>query len=303
MNTHASVAHARAPAVWPGLLLASLGAVAFSGKAIIVKLAYRYGVDAVTLIMYRMLFALPMFVALAWWAGRGKPALTRRDAITVVALGFSGYYLASFLDFAGLQYISAGLERLILYLNPTLVLALGALLFGRRVTRRQFVALAVSYAGVLVVFGHEVGLQGAHAALGAALVFGSAVSYALYLVYSGEEVRRLGALRLTGLATTVACLLCIAQFFVLRPLDAMAVAPEVVWLSVLNATLCTFAPVLMVMMAIERIGATLTAQTGMIGPLTTILLATLVLGEPFTVWVAAGTLLVLTGIWLLAKWR
>jgi drug/metabolite transporter (DMT)-like permease len=303
MNTHASVAHARAPGVWPGLLLASLGAVAFSGKAIIVKLAYRYGVDAVTLIMYRMLFALPMFVALAWWAGRGRPALTRRDAITVVALGFSGYYLASFLDFAGLQYISAGLERLILYLNPTLVLALGALLFGRRVTRRQLVALAVSYAGVLVVFGHEVGLQGAHAALGAALVFGSAVSYALYLVYSGEEVRRLGALRLTGLATTVACLLCIVQFFVLRPLDAMAVAPEVVWLSVLNATLCTFAPVLMVMMAIERIGATLTAQTGMIGPLSTILLATLVLGEPFTVWVAAGTLLVLSGIWLLAKWR
>ena len=194
-------------AVWPGLLLATLGSIAFSGKAIIVKLAYRHGVDAVTLIMYRMLFALPMFLLLAWWAGRGKPALTARDRWTILGLGFSGYYLASFLDFAGLQFISASLERLILYLNPTIVLALGVLLFKRRVRGRQLVALAVSYSGVALVFGHEVRLAGTHVALGAALIFASAVSYAVYLVYSGEEVKRLGALRLTGRATSVSCLL------------------------------------------------------------------------------------------------
>ena len=182
----------------PGLALAAAGSVAFSAKAIIVKLAYRHDVDAVTLIMYRMLFALPLFVALAWWAGRGKPPLRRRDLVAVAGLGFCGYYLASFLDFAGLQYISASLERLILYLNPTLVLALGWLLFGHRATGRQLLALAVSYAGVLLVFGHEVQLAGADSALGAALVFGSAVSYAVYLAYSGREVQRLGALRLTG---------------------------------------------------------------------------------------------------------
>jgi drug/metabolite transporter (DMT)-like permease len=290
-------------ALWPGLVLAVLGAVAFSGKAIIVKLAYRHGVDAVTLIMYRMLFAMPLFLALSWWAGRGKQPLTRRDWMVVGGLGFSGYYLASFLDFAGLQYISAGLERLILYLNPTIVLALGVLLFKQRVRRPQLVSLAVSYCGVLVVFGHEVTLLGSHVALGAALVFGSAVSYALYLIYSGEEVRRLGALRLTGLATSVACVLCIGQFFVLRPVSAMAVAPEVLWLSVLNATLCTFCPVLMTMMAIERIGATMTTQVGMFGPLSTILMGIVFLGEPFTAWVAAGTVLVLAGIWLLARWR
>jgi len=288
---------------WPGLLLATLGAVAFSGKAIIVKLAYRHDVDAVTLIMYRMLFALPLFLLLSWWAGRGKPALTRRDWIVVLGLGFSGYYLASFLDFAGLQYISASLERLILYLNPTLVLFLGVVLFRKTVNRRQLMALGVSYAGVLLVFGHEIQLVGSHVALGAALVFGSAVSYALYLAFSGEEVKRLGALRLTGLATTVACVLCIGQFVVLRPMAAAVVAPEVIWLSVLNATLCTFAPVLMVMMAIERIGATMAAQTGMVGPLSTILMGVLILGEPFTGWVAAGTVLVLAGIWLLAKAR
>ncbi|MEY4564686.1 MAG: hypothetical protein RLZZ618_3963 [Pseudomonadota bacterium] len=286
-----------------GLTLAAAGAVAFSGKAIIVKLAYRHGVDAVTLIMYRMLFALPLFVLLAWWSGRGKPPLARRDVAAIVGLGFTGYYLASFLDFAGLQFISAGLERLILYLNPTLVLLLGVLVFKKRVTRTQLLALAVSYGGVMVVFGHEVTLQGPNAALGALLVFGSAVSYAVYLSFSGEEVSRLGALRLSGWATSVACIMCLLQFVLLRPLSSAVVPMEVVWLSVLNATLCTFCPVLMVMMAIERIGATMVAQTGMIGPLSTILMGVVILGEPFTAWVLAGTVLVMGGIWVLAKGR
>src|SRR5437763_15079248 len=126
--------------------------------------------------MYRMLFALPLFALLAWVAGRGKRRLTPRDWLAVMGLGFTGYYLASFLDFAGLAYITASLERLILYLNPTLVLAIGVIVFKRRVTRRQIVALGVSYCGVLLVFGHEVSFQGKGAALGAALVFASALS-------------------------------------------------------------------------------------------------------------------------------
>jgi drug/metabolite transporter (DMT)-like permease len=288
-------------ALWPGLLLAGAGSIAFSGKAIIVKLAYRHGVDAVTLIMYRMLFALPLFLAMAWWAGRGRPRLSGRDWRVLLGLGFSGYYLASFLDFAGLQYISASLERLILYLNPTLVLLMGALFFKRGVSARQLLALGVSYTGVLLVFGQEVGHQGPQAALGALLVLGSAVAYAVYLSTSGEEVRRLGALRLGGLASSIACGLCIAQFGLLRPIAAALVAPEVLWLSLLNATLCTVAPVLMVMMAIERVGATLTAQTGMIGPLSTIAMGILVLGEPLNAWIGAGTVLVLAGVWLLAR--
>lgn len=285
-----------------GLALAAAGSVAFSGKAIIVKLAYRHGVDAVTLIMLRMLLALPLFLLLAWWAGRGKPALTARDWRAVAGLGFSGYYLASFLDFAGLAYITASLERLILYLNPTLVLGLSVLLLGQRVSRAQLAALAVGYAGVLLVFGHEVTLEGADVALGAALVFASAVSYAVYLVYSGTEVKRLGALRLTGLATSVACGLCIGQYLLLRaPQDALTVPAAVWWLSLLNATACTFAPVILVMLAIERVGATVTAQTGMIGPLATIAMGVAILDEPFTPWVVAGTVLVLSGVWLLAR--
>ena len=285
----------------PGLLLAVLGSIAFSGKAIIVKLAYRHGVDAVTLIMYRMLFALPIFAAMAWWASRGKPPLTRRDWLGVLGLGLTGYYLASFLDFAGLAYISASLERLILYLNPTLVLLLGWLLYRRPVGRRQALGMGISYLGVVLVFGHEVKLDGGDVALGALLVFLSAVSYAIYLSYSGQLVQRLGSLRLVGLATTVACGLCIAQFLLLRPMSAALVAPPVIWLSILNATLCTAVPVLMVMMAIERIGASLAAQTGMVGPMSTILMGVLILGEPFTAWVAAGTVLVIAGVFVVSS--
>ena len=284
-----------------GLLLALAGSIAFSGKAIIVKLAYRHGVDAVTLIMFRMLFALPIFAVMAWWASRGKPPLTRKDWLGVLGLGLTGYYLASFLDFAGLAYISASLERLILYLNPTLVVMLGWVLYRRSITWGQAVGMLISYCGVVLVFGHEANLQGTNAAWGTLLVFLSAVSYAIYLVYSGEMVRRLGSLRLVGLATTVACLLCLLQFVVLRPFSAAVVAPEVIWLSVLNATLCTAAPVLMVMMAIERVGAGMTAQTGMVGPLSTILMGVWILGEPFTVWVAAGTALVITGIFVFTQ--
>jgi drug/metabolite transporter (DMT)-like permease len=289
-----------------GLLLAIVGSIAFSGKAIIVKLAYRYGVDAVTLIMYRMLFALPIFAVMAWWASRGKQALTRNDWLGVLGLGFTGYYLASFLDFAGLAYISAALERLILYLNPTLVLILGWLLYKKPVAARQIAAMGLSYAGILLVFGHELTIKtinNANTVLGAALVFGSAVSYAIYLSYSGEMVKRLGSLRLVGLATTVACLLCIGQFAVLRPFSAMAVAPQVIWLSLLNATLCTALPVLAVMMAIERIGAPLAAQTGMIGPMSTILMGVFILGEPLNAWVIAGTVLVLAGVYMVSRSR
>ncbi len=279
-----------------------LGAVAFSGKAIIVKLAYRHGVDAVTLVMLRMLFALPLFLAMAVWASWGKPPLPSRDRWAIFGLGFCGYYLASFLDFAGLQYISASFERLILYLNPTLVLLLGWALFRKTVGRIQLWASAVSYAGIALVFGHELQVDGPNAATGAALVFASAISYAVYLVCSGELVKRMGSLRLVGWASTVACLLCIAQFLVLRPLGAAIVEVPVLWLSVLNATLCTVVPVLLVMLAIERIGAGLTAQVGMVGPLSTIAMGAALLGEPMNAWILSGTVLVMAGVFLVSRY-
>jgi drug/metabolite transporter (DMT)-like permease len=294
--------HAAGTGMAAGLALAVTGAITFSGKAIIVKLAYRYGVDAVTVIMLRMLFALPIFAAMAWWASRGKAPLSARDWMGVVGLGFCGYYLSSFLDFAGLKYITASLERLILYLNPTFVMLLAWLVYGKRFARMQLAGMALSYCGVMLVFAHEVLLAGQQTAIGAALIFASAASYAVYLVYSGQLVKRLGSLRLVGLATSVACLFCIAQYVLLRPIgSAFEVAPPVIWLSVLNATLCTAVPVLLVMMAIERIGPALSAQSGMVGPLATIMMGVLVLGEPFTAWIAAGTVLVIAGIFVFSR--
>ena len=284
-----------------GLLLAAAGSIAFSGKAIIVKLAYRHGVDAITLVMFRMLFALPFFIAMAWWAGRHQAPLTRNDWLGVLGLGFTGYYLSSFLDFLGLQYISASFERLILYLNPTLVLVLGWVLYKRKITYRQGMAMALSYSGVLLVFGHEVSLVGDNIALGAILVFGSAITYAIYLTYSGELVQRLGSLRLAGLATTVACFFCILQFVLLKPVAALNVVPEVIWLSMLNATVCTVLPVLMIMMAIERIGPGLTSQIGMIGPLSTLTMGAFFLNETFNLWILMGTVLVLGGVFWVTK--
>jgi drug/metabolite transporter (DMT)-like permease len=160
--------------------------------------------------------------------------------LATLAVAFSGKSII-----VKLGYISASLESLILYLNPTLVLLLG------------------------LVFGHEIKLEGANAALGTPLVFLSAVSYAVYLSFSGELVRRLGSLSLVGLGTSVACVLCIGRFVLLRPMCAALVAPEVIWLSVINATLCTAVPLLMVMMAIERIGVGLAAQAVMVGPMST----------------------------------
>lgn len=289
---------------WAGLAFAIVGAVAFSGKAILAKLMYRHGVDAVLVLFWRMAFAGPFFVVMAWWAGRGREPLDRRTLGRVLLLGFFGYYLASFLDFLGLQYVTASLERLILYLNPTIVLVLGLLLFGKTVSRWQMLAMAVSYAGVILAFAHEVRFDGARTVLGAALVFASAVSYALYLSGSGELVQRLGSMRLVGWASSVACALCVIQGFVLKDLPTLAATPTpVLWMSVLNALVCTVVPMLLVMMGIERLGAGLAAQVGMVGPMSTVLMGVFLLGEPFTVWMGLGTMLVLAGVAMLARPR
>ena len=287
---------------WTGILFAATGAILFSGKAIIVKLGFRFGADAVTLLALRMLVAFPLFLLMGWWAARrATRPLAPGERWRIAGLGFLGYYLASFLDFAGLAYISATLERLILYLTPTLVLLLGWAAFGRRPSRVQWIALLVSYFGVALAFGHDLQSGDRGILIGGALVFGSAMAYALYLVGSGELVARVGAVRLTAYASSVASVLCIGQFLLLRPLSALVLPREVYWLSLLNGTLCTVAPVLLVMLGIASIGSGLAAQIGMLGPVSTIVLSMLVLGEAMGPWQVAGTLLVLGGVLLVTR--
>ncbi len=299
MDTHARQ-------TWSGYTLALVGAISFSGKAIVAKLLYRHGIDALAAVALRMLLAWPFFIAMAWWGGRGKAPLNGADRWRVLVLGFTGYYLASVLDFSGLQYISASLERLILFVYPTMVAMIAAARGHRGVTRKQALALAISYAGVLLAFGHEAAASlhdpGSRVLWGGALVLGSAVSYAVYLVLSGETVGRFGSVRLTGLASGMACALCVAQFCALRPWHAWADFSAPVWeLSILNATVCTVVPMWMVMRAMELIGPSHTAQVGMVGPLSTVLLAVWLLGERLTLPLLVGTALVLVGIGLLAR--
>jgi drug/metabolite transporter (DMT)-like permease len=284
-----------------GVLLVAFGAVAFSGKAIIVKLGFRLGADAMTLLALRMAVALPFFLLMGFWAARRAPALARRDGWRIVALGVCGYYLASLLDFLGLAYISATLERVILYLTPTFVLLLGVWLAHRRPSRRQLVALAISYAGVLMAFGHDLHIAGSDVLVGGALVLGSALSYAAYLYGSGEIVERVGAVRLTAYASTVASVLCIGQYLLLEPWGLPDVPAAVYGLSLLNGTLCTVLPVLATMMGIRRIGSGLASQIGMIGPVSTIVMSLLILREPMGHAQIAGTILVMCGVLMVSR--
>jgi len=281
-----------------GLIFAVVGATTFSGKGIIVKLGYQFGSDAVTLLMLRMLFALPLFVLMGYWAGRGKPRLKPGDWLTLAGLGFLGFYLASALDFAGLKYITASLERLILCLQPTLVLLFGWVLSKRKILFRHTLGIIVSYSGILVVFGLEAARgENQSVGLGGFLIFLSTLSYATYLVWSGNFVKRIGSARLVGIATSFACLFAIVQYFFILPLENIyLIAPQIVWLSLLNATLCTVIPVLTVMLAIERVGPAIASQIGMLGPIFTIILGILILKEPFTIAIALGAALVIAGV-------
>ena len=282
-----------------GLALAVTGSALFSGKAIVVKLAYRYGVDPLTAIALRMAFAAPLFVVAYWWAARGAPPLTRGDHGRLLILGVLGYYLASYLDFLGLQHVTAALERLILFLNPTIVLLISAIFLAKRIRRLDWIALSIAYAGIVLAFWHDVRLEGGRIGLGSALVFGSAVCYAIYLVVGGELVRRLGAIRLTSYAMCVSSAAVMAHFLVMNPLSSLEQPAPVYWLSLLNATLCTVLPVFATMLAIERIGAGRASMAAMVGPIATIGLAFVFLGEPVSGWQLAGTVLVLAGVYVL----
>ena len=283
-----------------GLGLAMAGSILFSAKAIVVKLAYRHGVDATTLIALRMLFAAPFFALAYLWSSRGRPPLAREDHLRLIAIGLVGYYAASYLDFLGLKYVTAGLERLILYLNPTIVIVLSALFFHRRITRIDGLALLLAYGGIVAVFWHDVSFAGEGVALGAALVFGSAVAYAIYLVAAGELVRRHGAIRPTAYAMLVSTAAVVVQFLILNPVSALAQPEPVYWLSLVNGIFCTVLPVFAIMLAVERLGANHTALATMIGPVSTILLAWVFLAEAISLWQVVGTVLVLAGILVLS---
>lgn len=264
---------------------------------------YRHGVDATTVLALRMAMAFPFFVGLAVWSAsrRSMQTLNAGDRWRILGLGLLGYYLSSYLDFAGLQYISAALERLILFLMPTLVLLISARVFKRTIVARQWLSLGLSYTGVIFVFSEQWSLAGTSTAIGSGLVFGAAASYAIYLVISGELIDRVGATRLVAYAMCVSSVACIGQFLLLKSYADLWQALPVLKLSLLNATLCTVCPVLLTMWAVGRIGAAMTSQLSMVGPIATLGLGSWFLNETISSWQLFGTALVTLGVLLLTR--
>jgi drug/metabolite transporter (DMT)-like permease len=282
-----------------GALLVAAGAICFSGKGVIIKLAYRHGVDAVTLLALRMLFSAPFFLGLGWWAARRGDIepLSWADRRSMLALGLIGYYLASYFDFLGLQYVTAALERLLLFVHPTFVVFFSALLYGRRITRRDLVAIALSYLGIFVVFYNDLATQPGNVALGSFWVLASALFYAAYLIGSGRLVGRVGTLRFACYAGLVSSAGVVTQFLCTRDAGLIASQAAAVYgLALLMAVASTVLPIVMTMEGIRRIGASHASIIGSVGPLATIFLGAIFLGERITAIQIAGALLVLAGV-------
>ena len=284
-----------------GIAFAVAGTLAFSFRPILIKLSYAaHPVAPTTLLFLRMVLSLPFFLAVAWWLRRQEPRLTPRDWAAVAALGFVGYYAASFLDFLGLQYIGAGVGRLILFLYPTLVLLLSFVFLGKKPGRRELTALAVTYAGIVLVISSQAsgGAQGKLFMLGALLVFASALFYAVYLVAGGQLVKRVGSMRFTAYSMVVATVPAVLQFFILEPVSSLRL-PGAVWTYVVVlATFSTVFPLFLQAEALKRIGASEFALIGALGPVSVAVTSALGLDEPFT-WVqAVGGALVILGVLL-----
>lgn len=281
-----------------GVAMAILGVVCFSLRPIFIKLAYTYVVDPVTLLALRMIFSLPFFLAAAAWVGReGKhPPLEHRDLWSIVLLGFVGYYFASFADFLGLQYLSAGIGRLIVFIYPTLVVLLSMAFLRKRPTAREVIALGVTYAGLALVMSNAIGGPNADLVLGAALCFASASGYAVYLVASSQVVRRVGSMRFTAYAMSAASGFCILQFLLLRPVSALRMPGEVYGLAVAIAAVSTVLPVFITAEALKRIGANQVALLGALGPVTAIFFGWAGLDEFMTPVQLGGAALVLAGV-------
>lgn len=286
-----------------GAALVITSAVAFSAKAIFVKLAYgdlttAVRVDPVTLLTMRMGLALPLFAFIAWWSSRNTEySLSQSDWFLLVGIGLMGYYGASLFDFWGLMYISAALERLILFLNPTLVVILSALAFGYRIQARDVFALVISYAGIALVFTHDLSVNRDDVLLGGMLVLMSAILYAGYLVGAGQMIKRVGALRFAAYASIVSTIAIVLHFLLTHDVPVITDQSTRVWiLTGCMALISTVLPVVMMAEGMRRVGSSNAAMMSSIGPIATIFMGNAFLGEPVTSIQLLGAALVMIGV-------
>jgi drug/metabolite transporter (DMT)-like permease len=287
-----------------GIAFATFGVLCFSFRPILIKLSYAaHPVTPTTLLFLRMSLSLPFFLAIAWWLRNQQPRLERRDWAAVAGLGFLGYYAASFLDFIGLQWVGAGVGRLILYLFPTLVVLMSFFFLKTSPTRRELVALVLSYAGIALVLSNQLHGENRLFVLGAAFCFASAVCYAGYLVAGSQVVKRVGSMRFTAYSTVIATIPAVVQFCILESRESLQL-PSAVWgYAIILATFSTVVPLFLQAEALKRIGANHFALIGAVGPVSVALTSALGLDEPFTALQAVGGALVIFGVLLVSLKR
>jgi drug/metabolite transporter (DMT)-like permease len=289
-----------------GIAFAVIGVLAFSVRPILIKLSYAaHPVSPSTLLFLRMTLSLPFFLAIGWWLRRKEPQLSGRDWANIGLLGFLGYYGASFLDFLGLQYVGAGVGRLILFLFPTLVLLLSFVFLHKKPSLRELVALAMSYAGIALVVSSQVvpSAEGRLFVFGALLIFGGALLYAIYLVAGSQVVKRVGSMRFTAFSMAISSIPAVVQFVLLEPATALDLPASVWAYAGVLATVSTVLPVFLQAEALKRIGANHFALIGAVGPVSVAVTSAVGLDEPFT-WVQAlGAMLVISGVLLVSAKR
>jgi len=281
------------------LALVIVGSMMFSAKPIVIKLMYEYDINTIQTLFLRMIFAFPIyFVILLIQRKTLKENMERSFILPVLFFGMSGFYIASFLDFWGLNYITASLERIILFLNPTQVLILSVFILGKKIHRFQVVAIVISYIGIMLAFlsNHEPGSSN-NLILGSILVFLAALFYALYLVGAESYIKRIGVLPFTCIAMITATICITIHFIVTSDIKSVFHFPSRVYmLAIIMAIFCTVVPSFMISAGIKKIGANNSAIIGGIGPVTTLVLAYLILNERMGIWQIIGSALVILGV-------
>lgn len=283
------------------IFIALMGALLFSSKAVLIKAAYLFDVDKLSLLLLRMGFALPFYIFFAFNSKNSTTpqSTTKKDWIILIGLGIIGYYFASYLDLWGLQYITAGMERLILFIYPTLTTILVAIFFKRKITPTIFLSILLTYLGIVVAFW-EFLFQSelTNFWLGALLIFGSALTFSFYLVGSERLIPKFGSIKFTSYSMIVSCLATILHFSLQNENDILGFQWQVYAIALCISVFCTVLPSFMMSYAIKQIGASKTAILSSVGPIWVLLFAYLALNEEFSTLQLTGTLIVIGGVWL-----
>lgn len=308
-KTEAAIDDAGSGSIWLGVILGAVGAMLYSMKAIFVKLAYLPGgglevgeLPPITLMMLRMGFSFPFYVIILWWAlSRADPKPKAKHIGLAAAAGVLAYYVCTFLDFTGLQYITAQLERLLLFTYPAFVIIFGVLFFGGRVSKWGVLAVLLSYAGLAIVFAAGDIAIGSNVLLGSSLIIATAILFALFQLFAKHFIDKMGAKLFTCIAMIGAASAIFTHFFIQAVTHdgigaALDLPPRIYVLGAVIAVFSTILPSFFINYAIGRIGAQRVAMLGMVGPLATIVAAIMFLGEPFGIWDFIGTVLTITGI-------